>query len=123
AIYTFKSGLSPKESERYREWLNEANQKVGQSTKGAVKAGRGAKGLFNQPISPVYPLLMSRHKAVVENFERSVQAEGGGIAIFVDRLQSDEAIYYLRRFVDGTTIPPNWRPKLLGFGRNAGALR
>lgn len=121
AIYTLKSGLSPKESERYAQWMTTARDKVNKDAAekkldGAalVKAGDAADRLFNQAIIPVYPVLSSRHQAVVTNFIASIENADGGISIIVDKLDCGEAVYCLRRFVDGAGVPPNWRPQMFG---------
>lgn len=120
AVYTFKSGLNHKEGERYHQWVTEANQSVTKISK-EYRAKRGANGRFSQPIVPVFPLLLSRHKAVIDNFQAAVENEAAGIAIIVDKLQGDEALYYLRRFIDGTNVAPSWRPRLIGSKAMTGA--
>jgi len=120
AIYTLKSGLTPKEAERYAQWMQSMREAVrkagGQQIKGKppAKGGEGADRLFNQAIVPVYPVLAARHNAMVTDFIESVENESGGIGVIVDKLHCDEAIYILRRFVDGSSVPPNWRPQLFG---------
>ena len=117
AIYTLRSGLNPKESERYAEWMRgvrEQAAKDGAPKGGPKKSGVAANPLFGQTMVPVYPVLASRHQALVEDFVASIEHEGGGIGLLVDTLDCAEAIYCLRRFVDGTAVPANWRPDLFG---------
>ena len=115
AIYTLRSGLNGKESERYAQWMQSMRQKVNNDKTAPVKGGEASDRLFNQPILPVYPVLASRHNAMVSDFMESVENESGGIGVIVDRLDCPEAIYCLRRFVDGTAVPANWRPQLFGY--------
>lgn len=126
AIYTLKSGLTPKESERYVEWMQTIRQKTNSSIQSGakskkIKAGVAADDLFNQIIHPVYPVLASRHNAVLTNFISTVENASGGIGIIVDKLSGRDAIYCLRRFVDGRGVPPNWRPALFGDSAPVGS--
>jgi len=119
AIYTLKSGLTPKEAERYVQWMRGASESVRKASQTSSKRGapRGCEGtdrLFNQAIVPVYPVLAARHHAMVADFMASIENEAGGIGIIVDKLRCDEAVHALRRFVDGTPVPSNWRPQLFG---------
>lgn len=117
AIYTLKSGLNPKESERYAEWMEsmrERTNKEAAAVKSDVKGSAAADGMFGQTIAPVYPGLASRHNAVVQDLVASIENEAGGVGVLVDVLDCEEAIYSLRRFVDGRPVPANWRPELFG---------
>jgi len=128
AIYTLKSGLTPKESERYALWMQSVRdstrkeiKKSGADHPSATKVGDAADGHFSQTINPVYPVLAARHNAIVTDFIATVENEAGGIGIIVDKLDCAEAIYNLRRFVDGTSVPPNWRPQVFGKSAPAGS--
>ena len=118
ALYTLKSGLTPKESERYAEWMQTVRSKVRADLKNVKgsKAGVAADNLFNQTIHPVYPVLASRHSALVTNFISSIENASGGVGVIVDKLTGKDALYCLRRFIDGAGVPPNWRPQLFGDG-------
>lgn len=125
AIYTLKSGLSPKESERCAQWMQTSRDKVNNDplTKASgIRAGDAADKLYSQTITPVYPVLASRHNAVLNNFIDSIQNEHGGVGVIVDLLDCAEAIYCLRRFIDGTNIPPNWRPQMFGEKAPSGTV-
>ena len=115
AIYTLRSGLSPKDLERYHEWARDAYKQASKDQNAALVQG-ASNHTFNQPLSRVYPVLNSRHQASVTNFIASIENAVGGIGIIVTPLDCAQSIYYLRRFVDGTQVPRNWRPQLLGDG-------
>jgi len=113
ALYTLRSGLSPKESESYAQWATQARQKVTQQAgKKGVRAGEAADPLFSQTIKPVWSMLAQRHKAMVDSFIHGTGSDLVGI--LVEELEGAEALYCLRRFVDGTQVPISWRPDLFG---------
>lgn len=123
AVYTLKSGLSPKESERYAQWMIDIKNKTAEQLKKdqvkdiankQVLAGVASEDMFNQIIHPIYPVLGSRHNAMITNLISTIENAAGGIGVIVDALKGDEAIYCLRRFIDGSNIPPSWRPQLFG---------
>lgn len=126
AVYTLKSGMTEKEAERYAEWSRSIREKAGAELKAAAKqrkdskpgpsAGASADNTFSQTINPVYPVLGSRHLAVITNFINAIESAAGGIGVILDRLSGAEAIYCLKRFVDGRGVPPGWRPQLFGNG-------
>jgi intracellular multiplication protein IcmB len=119
AVYTLKTGLNPQEAERYAEWTRKAQADLTKDLASAVpgtdiKSGSAADPLFNQVITPIYPVLLSRHDAMVEDLVASIQSEAAGIGIMVDKMKISDAMYCLRRFVDGSGVPVNWRPDMFG---------
>jgi len=114
AIYTLRSGLSPKDLERYTEWIRSEYKQAAKDTAPDIKGINVSNHTFNQPLSRAYPVLISRHQASVTNFIASIENAAGGIGVIVNRMTCAESIYYLRRFVDGTGVPRNWRPQLIG---------
>lgn len=109
SVTTLKSGLERKDRERFLVWQRELFQKA--------KMGTAKERDFSQTPQPVYPALASRHEAVVKNLMYQFAQPEAGLGILVDKMRVDEAIYFLRRFVDGKGVPQRWRP--LVFGQKA----
>lgn len=107
AVTTLKSGLEKKDRERFLAWQRDVFEKA--------KIGKAKEKDFSQSLAPVYPVLTNRHEAVVKNLIYQFAQPEAGLGILIDTLRTDDAMYYLRRFVDGKGVPQNWRPLVFGL--------
>lgn len=115
ALYTLRSGLAPQESQRAAQWAQDQRADVSRKAreiKGAATLAQGSNADYSQNMTPVYPVLTQRHDAMVESFLSSLKSDN--IGIMANTLTGVDAIYCLRRFVDGAGVPISWRPDLFG---------
>lgn len=104
---TLRSGLEKKDRERFMLWQKEAWR--------TAKIGKARERDHSQPFLPVYPVLTNRHEAAIKNLVYHFSQPKAGMGILVDKMRVDESIYYVRRFIDGKGIAPNWRPLVAGL--------
>ena len=115
-VFTLRSGMSPNDMKRNGVWRE----------KTSIEYGKKAQGM---PLSDDYaqspkvgsPTLIPRHEAMVSNLLKTLNGslDGDGVGILAEMVPIHEAIAMIRRHTGAGTVPPGWRPKLIGDPRYA----